>query len=127
MTRGLGGDKVCVAVAVDERGGTRVGAAGRRGGMVVGWRAFLVSCGVRRGCVLAGDLDQPVPTAALGTGAANERHPSTDRAALNRVNAACSALRHWLARFRGVSTRTQARQLPRLVPVDARRPQDGQC
>lgn len=31
MTRGLGGGKVCVAVAVDERGDIRVGAVGARG------------------------------------------------------------------------------------------------
>lgn len=123
VTRGLGGDKACVAVAVDERGGTRVGAVGRRRrGTAAGRRAFLVSCGVRRGCVLAGDLDQPVPAAALGTGAANERHPSTDRAALNRASAACPALRHWLARFRGVSTRRLANYLAWYQwSLDARR------
>lgn len=65
VTRGLGGDKVCVAVAVDERGGTRVAAVGRRRGTAAGWRAFLVSCGVRRGCVLVSDLDQLMPVAAL--------------------------------------------------------------
>ncbi|MST72312.1 hypothetical protein FYJ68_04205 [Olsenella sp. CA-Schmier-601-WT-1] len=120
--RGLGGDKVCVAVAVDERGGTRVAVAGRRRGTAAGYHAFLVSCGVRRGCVLVSDLDQCLPAAALGTGAANERYPSSDRAALNRVNAACSAPRHWLARFRGVSTRRLANYLAWYKwSLDARR------
>jgi hypothetical protein len=108
VARGLGGDKACVALAVDERGGTRVAAVGRGRGTAAGWRAFLVSCGVRRGCVLASDLDQPVPAAALGTGAANERHPSTDGAAPNGASAACSALRHWPSGLRGVSTRRLA-------------------
>lgn len=79
-------DKVCVAVAVDERGGTRVGAVGRRRGTAAGWRAFPVSCGVRRGCVLVGDLDQPVgrPPSAPGRATSGTR-PRTGRRSAGRA------------------------------------------
>lgn len=72
--------------------------------------------------MLVSDDEPAYPGAALGTGARNEPHPSGDRGPLNRMNALCSSLRHWLSRFRGVSTRRLANYLAWFTwALDARR------
>ena len=122
VRRGVSRDKVSVALALDERGGARAEAIGLGRGTRDGVHGFLVSCGVRRGCVLVSDDEPAYPAAALGTGARNELHPSGDRGPLNRMNALCSSLRHWLSRFRGVSTRRLANYLAWFTwALDARR------
>lgn len=115
-------DKAGVALALDERGGARAEAIGLGRGTRDGVHGFLVSCGVRRGCVLASDDEPAHPAAAVGTGARNEPHPSGDGGPLNRTSALCSSPGHWLSRFRGVSTRRFANCLAWFTwALDARR------
>ncbi|WP_281695196.1 IS1595 family transposase [Collinsella tanakaei] len=103
---GVSSDKVSVLTMVNARGDAMAVAA-RRGKMgVADARRAMAGCALE-GAVVSTDRQRGYVRALAEMGvAAHERFASSGpRAPLNRVNALHSALKAFLARFRGVSTR----------------------
>ena len=103
---GVSSDKVSVLTMVNARGDAMAVAACRGKMGVADARRAMAGCALE-GAVVSTDRQRGYVRALAEMGvAAHERFASSGpRAPLNRVNALHSALKAFLARFRGVSTR----------------------
>ena len=103
---GVSSDKVSVLTMVNARGDAMAVAACRGKMGIADARRAMAGCALE-GAVVSTDRQRGYVRALAEMGvAAHERFASSGpRAPLNRVNALHSALKAFLARFRGVSTR----------------------